>query len=96
MTIPIALFMGFYMRVLRPGAVVETSIIGVGLLLLANRCWRLGLGVQLGRGVHPFADGTRLVSGDLRLPASVLPVWMLLAPRDYLSIRGSAPSRFLR
>ena len=35
MTIPIALFMGFYMRVLRPGRVLETTAIGVGLLLLA-------------------------------------------------------------
>ena len=35
MTIPIALFMGFYLRILRPGRVLETTVIGVTLLLLA-------------------------------------------------------------
>ena len=68
MTIPIALFMGFYMRVLRPGAVVETSIIGVALLLLAIVAGGWVSESSWADGVHPFADGTRLVPGDLRLP----------------------------
>jgi carbon starvation protein len=85
MTIPIALFMGFYMRVLRPGAVVETSIIGVALLLLAIVA---GGWVSESSWAEAFTlSPTTLVwclviYGFL---ASVLPVWMLLAPRDYLS-----------
>ena len=86
MTIPIALFMGIYMRFLRPGAVIETSIIGVILLILA---------IVAGGWVNydPFwsevfhLDRTTLawclmIYGFL---AAVLPVWVLLAPRDYLS-----------
>ena len=86
MTIPIALFMGIYMRFLRPGAVVETSVIGIVLLILA---------IVAGGWVNydPFwsevfhLDRTTLawclmIYGFL---AAVLPVWVLLAPRDYLS-----------
>ncbi|WP_151840312.1 carbon starvation CstA family protein [Acinetobacter soli] len=85
-TIPIALFMGVYMRYLRPGKIAEVSIIGFVLMMLA-----------IVYGGHIAADpywgpfftltGTQLtwcliVYGFI---ASVLPVWLLLAPRDYLS-----------
>ncbi|MFC5730153.1 MULTISPECIES: carbon starvation CstA family protein [Nocardioides] len=85
MTIPIALFMGFYLRVLRPGRVVETSVLGVALLLLA---------IVAGGWVaaSSWADTFTLEPETLVIAlviygflASVLPVWMLLAPRDYLS-----------
>jgi carbon starvation protein len=85
MTIPIALFMGLYLRVLRPGRVVETSVIGVALLLLA---------IVAGGWVQssPLAEMFTLSPQTLVVClvvygffASVLPVWMLLAPRDYLS-----------
>ncbi|WP_338700313.1 carbon starvation CstA family protein [Streptomyces sp. Q6] len=85
MTIPIALFMGFYLRVLRPGRVSEVSLIGVALLLLA---------LVAGRWVaeSSWADTFTLAPSTLVIwmvaygfIASVLPVWMLLAPRDYLS-----------
>jgi carbon starvation protein len=85
MTIPIALFMGFYLRVLRPGRVTEISLIGVALLLLA---------IVSGNWVaeSSWADTFILSPGSLVVwmviygfVASVLPVWMLLAPRDYLS-----------
>ena len=85
MTIPIALFMGFYLRVLRPGRVMETTAIGVALLLLA---------IVAGGWVQDssLADTFTLSPETLALClvgygffASVLPVWMLLAPRDYLS-----------
>jgi len=85
MTIPIALFMGFYLRVLRPGRVIETSGIGIVLLLLA---------IISGRWVDQssWADTFTLSPQQLVVAlvvygffASVLPVWMLLAPRDYLS-----------
>ncbi|MDG4857519.1 carbon starvation CstA family protein [Streptomyces sp. T-3] len=85
MTIPIALFMGVYLRILRPGRVTEVSVIGVSLLLLA---------IVSGRWVaeSSLADTFTLSPGSLVVwmvaygfLASVLPVWMLLAPRDYLS-----------
>ncbi|MFI2289177.1 carbon starvation CstA family protein [Streptomyces niveus] len=85
MTIPIALFMGVYLRVLRPGKVSEVSLIGVALLLLA---------IVAGGWVaeSSLADTFTLEAGTLVIwmivygfLASVLPVWMLLAPRDYLS-----------
>ncbi|MET7718051.1 carbon starvation CstA family protein [Streptomyces sp. NPDC005407] len=85
MTIPIAFFMGFYLRVLRPGKVPEVSLIGVALLLLA---------IIAGGWVaeSSLADFFTLEPSTLVIWmvvygffASVLPVWMLLAPRDYLS-----------
>lgn len=85
MTIPIALFMGFYLRVLRPGRVMETTVIGVALLLLAIVA---GGWVQESSWASTFTLSAKslviclVVYGFL---ASVLPVWMLLAPRDYLS-----------
>jgi carbon starvation protein len=87
MTIPIALLMGFYMRVLRPGRVLETTAIGVSLLILAIFA---GGWVQESDGA--VADFFTLSPETLTVclivygfAASVLPVWMLLAPRDYLS-----------
>jgi carbon starvation protein len=85
MTIPIALFMGYYMRVIRPGKVIETSVIGVALLLLAIVA---GGWVQDSSWAAAFTlDPTTLVFCLIiyGFAASVLPVWMLLAPRDYLS-----------
>ncbi len=85
-TIPIALFMGVYMCFIRPGRIAEVSIIGFVLMMLA-----------IVYGGHVAADpywgefftltGTQLtwcliIYGFI---ASVLPVWLLLAPRDYLS-----------
>ncbi|MFF9100926.1 carbon starvation CstA family protein [Streptomyces rubrogriseus] len=85
MTIPIALFMGFYMRYLRPGRVLETSLIGVALLLLAivGGGWVENSSLA---GAFTWAP-TTLVFCLIAygFVASVLPVWMLLAPRDYLS-----------
>jgi carbon starvation protein len=85
-TIPIAMFMGSYMRFLRIGRVLEASAIGVVLLLLA---------VWGGQYVytHPELKAVfKLKEEPLAwaiigygLAASVLPVWLLLAPRDYLS-----------
>ena len=85
-TIPIALFMGLYLRFLRPGRVAEVSVIGVVLLVLA---------VFAGQAVHGnalwagwFTRSALWLAWMLMaygLLASVLPVWLLLAPRDYLS-----------
>ena len=85
MTIPIAIFMGFYLRVIRPGRVIEMTVIGVALLLLS---------IVAGSWIQDsaLADTFTLSPEALVLclivygfAASVLPVWMLLAPRDYLS-----------
>ena len=86
MTIPIAVFMGVYMRYLRPGRVIETSVIGVALLVLA---------IIAGGWVHNnpvWAEVFHLDKTTLAwclmiygFFAAVLPVWVLLAPRDYLS-----------
>jgi carbon starvation protein len=84
-TIPIALFVGLYLHVLRPGKVAEASAIGVSLVVAA---------VIFGASVPqmPWGHYFLLTERQLKilLPtygfiASVLPVWMLLCPRDYLS-----------
>ncbi len=85
-TVPIAMFMGGYLRFGRVGKVLEASAIGVALLLLA--VW----GGQFVHG-HPAlaraftfkAEPIAWVIVAYGLAASVLPVWLLLAPRDYLS-----------
>jgi carbon starvation protein len=86
MTIPIALFMGVYLRYLRPGRVSEVSLIGVALLLLAVVAG--GWVAHTDWGTEWFTLSKVTLSWCLiiyGLAASVLPVWLLLAPRDYLS-----------
>lgn len=85
-TIPIAVFIGLYMRYLRPGRVLEGSLLGVVLLLLS-----VGAGgwVDQQAGLrewfnHPGLPLAFAVIG-YGLLAAILPVWLLLAPRDYLS-----------
>src|SRR5687768_12697178 len=86
MTIPIALLMGLWMNNLRPGKVAEATVIGLALLLLA-----LVGGQWVSQ--HPTLgpaftwSGTTLAWAVMMygFVASVLPVWLLLAPRDYLS-----------
>ncbi|RON52653.1 carbon starvation CstA family protein [Pseudomonas frederiksbergensis] len=85
-TIPIAMFMGVYMRYIRPGRIGEISVIGVALLLgsifvggqiAADPVWAKAFsftGVQI----------TWMLIG-YGFVAAVLPVWLILAPRDYLS-----------
>jgi len=85
-TIPIALLMGVYLRFLRPGKVLEVSLIGLVLLLLA---------IWLGGKVAADASWAAFFTFDGKalawmliaygFCASVTPVWLLLAPRDYLS-----------
>jgi carbon starvation protein len=84
-TIPIALFMGLYLYRIRPGKVGEVSAIGFVLLLAAVIIGRFIPGSAL----EPFFDLSKnqlVISIALYgFIASVLPVWMLLCPRDYLS-----------
>ncbi|MEV6479218.1 carbon starvation CstA family protein [Streptomyces sp. NPDC051576] len=85
MTIPIALLMGFYLRVLRPGRVSEVSLIGVALLLLALVAGRW-VAESSWAGAFTLAPSTLVIwLVAYGFIASILPVWTLLAPRDYLS-----------
>ena len=85
MTVPIALVMGFYLRVLRPGRIAEVSLIGVALLLLALVAGRW-VAESSWAGTFTLAPSTLVVwLVAYGFIASILPVWMLLAPRDYLS-----------
>ncbi|WP_266125988.1 carbon starvation CstA family protein [Acinetobacter bereziniae] len=85
-TIPIALFMGIYMRYIRPGRIAEVSIIGFVLMMAAIV---YGGNVAADPYWGPFftLTGTQLTWALIiyGFVASVLPVWLLLAPRDYLS-----------
>jgi carbon starvation protein len=85
MTIPIALFMGFYLRVLRPGKVIETTAIGVGLLLAAIVAGGIIDHSSLAPAFTLSPKTLVICLVVYGFAASVLPVWMLLAPRDYLS-----------
>jgi carbon starvation protein len=86
MTIPIALLLGVYLRYLRPGRILEASVIGVSLVLFV---------VVAGQWVADSPAWARVftLSGVALafalifygFAASALPVWLLLAPRDYLS-----------
>ncbi len=86
MTIPIALFMGCYLRFLRPGRVAEVSLIGIALLLLAVASGDWVAETSWGAAWLNLSPET--VSWSIIIygfVASVLPVWLLLASRDYLS-----------
>jgi len=85
-TIPIALAMGIYMRVIRPGRVGEASVFGV-ILLLASILYGRNVAADAVLGPLFTLSGTQLawaliIYGGI---AASLPVWLMLAPRDYLS-----------
>jgi carbon starvation protein len=85
-TIPIAMFMGIYMRYIRPGRIGEISVVGV--LLLLGSIW---LGGQIAADpvwAKAFSFTGIQITWMLvgyGFVAAVLPVWLILAPRDYLS-----------
>jgi carbon starvation protein len=86
MTIPIAVLMGFYVRRLRPGKVLESSVLGFILVILAILA---GQRISQNATTAPwFTFGAPTLAILIIIygyAASALPVWMLLAPRDYLS-----------
>jgi carbon starvation protein len=86
MTIPIAVFMGLYLRFFRPGRISEVSLIGMALLLLAVVAGEWVAETPWGADWFTLSKVTLswciIIYGFC---ASVLPVWLLLAPRDYLS-----------
>ncbi len=85
-TIPIAMFMGIYMRYIRPGRIGEISIIGV--ILLLGSIWVGGM-VAADPTWGPMFTFTGVqitwMLVGYGFVAAMLPVWLLLAPRDYLS-----------
>ncbi|HET7872425.1 MAG TPA: carbon starvation CstA family protein [Terriglobales bacterium] len=86
MTIPIALLMGVYLRRLRPGRVLEASSLGFVLVLLAIFGGQWVSHSQTWAGIFTLSASTIAVLIIVYgFAASALPVWLLLAPRDYLS-----------
>lgn len=85
-TIPLAIFMGIYLRYLRPGRIGEVSVIGLVFLIFAiiSGGW-----VAASPTWAPYFDFTGVqltwMLVGYGFVAAVLPVWLLLAPRDYLS-----------
>jgi carbon starvation protein len=84
-TIPIALFVGLYLHVLRPGKVGEASVIGVLLVFAAVILGARVPGTSWGHYFMLTETQLKLALPTYGFIASVLPVWMLLCPRDYLS-----------
>lgn len=86
MTIPIAVLMGIYLRRIRPGKVLEVSMLGFVLVLLA--IWGGQWVSQNETMAHIFTLRATTLAVSIivyAFAASVVPVWLLLAPRDYLS-----------
>ncbi|HEX3356466.1 MAG TPA: carbon starvation protein A [Tepidisphaeraceae bacterium] len=84
-TIPIALFVGLYMYKLRPGKVVEASLIGGALTIAATVLGGLVPESRIAPFFNLSANGVTWSMAIYGFIAAVLPVWVLLAPRDYLS-----------
>ena len=85
-TIPVALFIGLYLRIVRPGRVIEGSLLGAALVLLGVIA---GGWVNQSPTLRPLFDHPGLPLAGCVIAygwiAAILPVWLLLAPRDYLS-----------
>jgi carbon starvation protein len=84
-TIPIGLLIGWWMYRFRKGCTVEASLIGAALVLAVTFAGALIPGSPLERFFSLSKGGTVLALTTYGFVASVLPVWLLLAPRDYLS-----------
>ena len=85
-TIPIAMIVGFYMRFIRPGRILEATLLGVFLLLMAVYAGSI---IDQSETMRVYFDHSGLFLAWAIIiygfSAAVLPIWMLLAPRDYLS-----------
>jgi carbon starvation protein len=84
-TIPIALFVGWYMNKFRKGKIVEASLLGAGAVLAATVAGAFVPGSQLEPYFSLSREATVFALAAYGFIAAVLPVWLLLAPRDYLS-----------
>jgi carbon starvation protein len=86
LTIPVALLMGIYLRWIRPGRVLEASAIGIVLLFVALYAGRAASESPSLAAMFTWSGPTLAIAVmAYSFAASVMPVWLLLAPRDYLS-----------
>lgn len=84
-TIPIAIFVGIYLRYIRPGKIGEATIIGMVLILLAVIFGPQVQGTALGNFLTLNTKQLSVILVIYGFCAAALPVWLLLLPRDYLS-----------
>ncbi len=84
-TVPIAMMVGMYMTYLRPGRIIEASLVGLALILLAVVGGRYVGDLPFGHWFNAGPPELALCIIAYGFLASVLPIWLLLAPRDYLS-----------
>jgi carbon starvation protein len=84
-TIPIAIFVGIYLKYLRPGKIGEATIIGMVLIMLAVIFGPQIEGTALGNFLTLNAKQLSVILVIYGFCAAALPVWLLLLPRDYLS-----------
>ncbi len=86
LTMPVALFMGLYLRFIRPGKVLECSLIGFALVMLSIFAGQwVSQSPSLAAVFTLSGVSIALIVMLYGFMASILPVWLLLAPRDYLS-----------
>ncbi len=85
MTIPVALLVGLWMYRIRPGKIIEASVIGVVLIVAAVLLGSLIPGSPFAGWFTLSREGIIIAMAVYGFIASVLPVWLLLVPRDYLS-----------
>ena len=84
-TIPIAIGLGYYIRSIRPGKIVEGSLIAIALMLVAVWLGGAVSDTALGRALNLSPEAVVWAVIIYGFVAAVLPVWLLLAPRDYIS-----------
>lgn len=84
-TIPIAIFIGIYLRYIRPGKILEATILGMALILLAVIFGPQIQNTPLGNFLTLDTKQLSIILVIYGFCAAALPVWLLLLPRDYLS-----------
>ncbi|WP_271811685.1 carbon starvation protein A [Clostridium beijerinckii] len=84
-TIPIAIFIGIYLKYIRPGKIAEATIIGMALVMLAVIFGPQIEGTTLGNFLTLDTKQLSVILVIYGFCAAALPVWLLLLPRDYLS-----------
>lgn len=84
-TIPIAIFVGIYLKYIRPGKIAEATVIGMVLIMLAAIFGPQIEGTALGHFLTLDIKQLSVILVIYGFCAAALPVWLLLLPRDYLS-----------
>jgi carbon starvation protein len=84
-TIPVAIFIGLYLKFIRPGKIAEATVIGVGLILLGVAAGPYVKEMAWARFISLDAQSMSVALAAYGFLAAALPVWLLLLPRDYLS-----------